>query len=73
MDKYTVFPNATIKAAGPVSIKFLSFGTTGFIGNGVIGFRCQVSGVSKPQILKPETCNLDTDLVAAEGLRWAKL
>ena len=31
MDKYTVFPNATIKAAGPVSSKFLSLGTTGFI------------------------------------------
>ena len=28
-------------------------------------------GVSKPQILKPETCNLNTDLVAAEGLHWA--
>jgi hypothetical protein len=31
MDKFTVFPNATIKAAGPVSNKFLSLGINGFI------------------------------------------
>jgi hypothetical protein len=31
MDKLTVFPNATIKAAGPVSGKFLSLGINGFI------------------------------------------
>jgi len=31
MDKVTVFPNATIKAAGPVSGKFLSLGINGFI------------------------------------------
>ncbi|MGB8333595.1 MAG: hypothetical protein WCE56_03820 [Desulfobacterales bacterium] len=31
MDKFTVFPNATIKASGPVSGKFLSLGISGFI------------------------------------------
>ena len=31
MDKFTVFPNAAIKAAGPVSGKFLSLGINGFI------------------------------------------
>ena len=31
MDKLTVFPNAAIKAAGPVSGKFLSLGINGFI------------------------------------------
>jgi hypothetical protein len=31
MDKFTVFPNATIKAVGPVSSKFLSLSTNGFI------------------------------------------
>ena len=31
MDKLTVFPSATIKAAGPVSGKFLSLGINGFI------------------------------------------
>ena len=31
MDKFTVFPNAAIRAAGPVSRKFLSLGITGFI------------------------------------------
>ena len=31
MDKFTVFPNATIKAAGPVSNKFLNLGINGFI------------------------------------------
>jgi len=31
MDKFTVFPNATIKASGPVSGKFLSLGINGFI------------------------------------------
>jgi hypothetical protein len=31
MDKFTVFPNAVIKTAGPVSDKFLSLGINGFI------------------------------------------
>ena len=31
MDKFTVFPNAAIKAAGPVSNKFLNLGINGFI------------------------------------------
>ena len=31
MDKFTVFPNAAIKAAGPVSGKFLNLGINGFI------------------------------------------
>ena len=31
MDKFTVFPNAAIKAAGLVSDKFLSLGINGFI------------------------------------------
>jgi hypothetical protein len=31
MDKLTVFLNVTINAAGPVSSKFLSLGTNGFI------------------------------------------
>ena len=31
MDKFTVFPNAAIKASGPVSGKFLSLGINGFI------------------------------------------
>jgi hypothetical protein len=31
MDKFTVFPNAAIKASGPVSDKFLSLGVNDFI------------------------------------------
>jgi len=31
MDKFTVFPNAAIKAEGPVSGKFMSLGINGFI------------------------------------------
>lgn len=31
MDKFTVFPNAAIKASGPVADKFLSLGINGFI------------------------------------------
>jgi hypothetical protein len=31
MDKFTIFPNAAIKAVGPVSQKFLSLGINGFI------------------------------------------
>lgn len=31
MDKFTVFPNAVIKTAGPVSDKFLSLGINGYI------------------------------------------
>ena len=31
MDKFTVFPDAAIKASGPVSNKFLSLGIKGFI------------------------------------------
>jgi hypothetical protein len=31
MDKFTVFPNAAIKASGPVSDKFLDLGINGFI------------------------------------------
>jgi hypothetical protein len=31
MDKFTVFPNATLKAGDPVSSKFLNLGINGFI------------------------------------------
>ncbi len=39
----------------------------------VLGFGCQVSANPKFQTLKPETRNLNTNLVAAEGLHYVIL
>jgi len=38
-----------------------------------LGIRFRVSGFSKPQVPDPETRNLNTDLVAAEGLHYVML